>query len=254
VNEDFHVELSHVALSYGTRRVFEDLSCGFPRRRIGSLLGGSGAGKSTVLRLIGGLLRPDRGEVRVEGQDVSRLDGADLERIRKRIGMTFQAGALLDGLSVFENVALPLHEHTRLGKAEIAARVRARLDDVGLADAEALLPGQLSGGMVKRAALARAVVMEPEILLCDEPFSDLDPLNVRRIESLLVDLNRKLGLTVVMATHHLDVAFRMSGWMVLLHDHETASGPPEALARDPRPFVTEFLGGGAAPAETRRPT
>lgn len=243
MSEKFHVALSHVALAYGARRVFEDLSCGFPRGRISSLLGGSGAGKSTVLRLIGRLLRPDRGEVLVADEDVARLEGSALDRVRQRIGMTFQSGALLDGLTLFENVALPLREHLRLGEPEIAERVRARLADVGLEDAEELFPSQLSGGMVKRAALARAVVMEPEILLCDEPFSDLDPLNVRRIEALLLELNRRLGLTVVMATHHLEVAFRMSGWMVLLHDRETASGPPEMLAHDPRPYVAEFVGG-----------
>jgi phospholipid/cholesterol/gamma-HCH transport system ATP-binding protein len=245
VSDGFHIELEHVALSFGERRVFEDLSCGFPRGRISALLGGSGSGKSTVLRLVGGLVRPDRGAVRVDGVDVARLEGAELTRSRRKIGMTFQAGALLDAMTLFENVALPLREHARLSEAELAERVRGRLADVGLADAGDLLPGQLSGGMTKRAALARAVIMEPEVLLCDEPFSDLDPLNVRRIEALLLDLNERLGLTLVMATHHLDTAFAMAGWMVLLGDRETVSGPPKDLARDVSPRVVEFLGAGS---------
>jgi len=163
--------------------------------------------------------------------------------------MTFQSGALLDSLTVFENVALPLREHAKLDEAELAARVRRRLADVGLEDAECLLPSQLSGGMVKRAALARAVVMEPALLLCDEPFSDLDPLNVRRIASLLRKLNEHLGLPLVIATHHLASAFHMSDWMVLLADRETVSGPPDSLSRDGRPRVMEFLGAEARPPE-----
>jgi len=249
--EAFHVELEHVSLAFGERRVFRDLSCSFPRGQISSLLGASGTGKSTVLRLIGRLLRPEDGVIRVEGQDVTRLEGAALQRVRRRIGMTFQSGALLDSLTLFENVALPLREHTSLPEAELAARVRQRLSDVGLADAETLLPSQLSGGMVKRAALARAVVMEPALLLCDEPFSDLDPLNVRRIEVLLVQLNQRLGLTIVIATHHLASAFHMSDWMVLLADRETVSGPPDSLSRDGRPRVAEFLGAEARPAEVQ---
>jgi len=249
VNGAFHVELEHVALSFGERAVFGDLCCGFPRGRISALLGGSGSGKSTVLRLIGGLLRPDRGAVRVDGVDVARLEDAELSRSRRKIGMTFQAGALLDAMTVFENVALPLREHTRMPEAELVERVRGRLADVGLSDAGDLLPGQLSGGMIKRAALARAVIMEPEMLLCDEPFSDLDPLNVRRIEALLRELNERLGLTIVMATHHLDTAFSMASWMVLLGDRETVSGPPKDLARDVTPRVVEFLG-AASPGRT----
>jgi phospholipid/cholesterol/gamma-HCH transport system ATP-binding protein len=249
VTAGFHVELEHVALAFGERRVFEDLSCGFPRGRVSALLGGSGMGKSTVLRLIGGLVRADRGIVRVDDVDVGRLEGAELAHMRRRIGMTFQAGALFDSMTVFENAALPLREHTDLSEAEISERVRGRLADVGLPDAGDLLPGQLSGGMVKRAALARAVIMEPEILLCDEPFSDLDPLNVRRIEALLMDLNERLGLTIIMATHHLDTAFSMAAWMVLLGDRETVSGPPKDLARDVTPRVVEFLG-AASPGRT----
>lgn len=253
LDEDFHVALEHVSLAFGSRRVFHDLSCGFPRGKISSLLGPSGTGKSTVLRLIGRLLRPDGGVVRVDGQDVSGLEGSALRRLRRGIGMTFQAGALLDSLSVFENVALPLREHLHLPESELGERVRARLADVGLADAESLLPGQLSGGMVKRAALARAVIMEPALLLCDEPFSDLDPLNVRRIEALFVELNARLGLSIVIATHHLASAFHMSDWMVLLDDRDTVSGPPDALTHDLRPRVMEFLGAAANEAPEAGP-
>ena len=157
--------------------------CGFPRGQITVVLGGSGAGKSTLLRLIGGLTRPDAGSVRVAGQDVTRLSERQLFEMRERIGMLFQGGALLDSMTVFDNVALPLREHTELSEADIAAEVSRRLEAVGLRDTEDLYPRQLSGGMNRRAALARAIVTDPEIVLCDEPFSGLDPINVRRIEN-----------------------------------------------------------------------
>ena len=145
-------------------------------------MGGSGAGKSTLLRLVAGLLRPNAGEIFVAEEDITRLSERELYRVRDRIGMLFQGGALLDSMSVFENVALPLREHTQLSEADIGAEVERRLQAVGLPDTGHLLPGKLSGGMNRRAALARAIVTDPEIVLCDEPFSGLDPVNVRRIE------------------------------------------------------------------------
>lgn len=206
------------------------------------LLGGSGTGKSTLLRMIGGLQGVDAGEVRVAGQRLSGLRERELGEIRKGIGMLFQNGALLDSMTVLENVGLPLREHTDQPAEEVAARVSRVLSAVGLEDVEPLLPRELSGGMLRRVAFARAIVMEPEILLCDEPFSGLDPLNVSRIEDLLVSLNRDLGLTIVVTSHHMASSLRMADQMILLRDRTCVTGTPASLAGGDDEAVIEFLG------------
>lgn len=236
---DFRVTLDGVHLKLGDRQVFRGLSCGFPRGLISVVLGGSGGGKSTMLRLIGGLLRPDQGSVRVAGRDLVRLSKGELFCERRRIGMLFQGGALLDSMTLFDNVALPLHEHSDLAKPDIAEEVARRLEAVGLPGTEDLYPRQLSGGMLRRAALARALVMDPEIVLCDEPFSGLDPVNVRRIESLLVDLNRRLGITMIVTSHHIGSTLRMANRIVYLEDGTATSGTPRTIGSDPR--VAAFL-------------
>lgn len=237
-----HVEVESVRLSYGRRSVMRDLSCSFPRGRISVLMGGSGTGKSTLLRLVGGLSRPDSGSVRVEGTDVTQLREHQLATVRTRIGMLFQNGALLDSMSIFDNVALPLRERTNESEATIAERVHARLEAVALHDVDDLLPRELSGGMLKRAALARATIMDPAILLCDEPFSGLDPPNVLRIESLLTRLSADLGLTVIMTSHHVPSSRRMGAQIVLLMDGGAISGSPVDLAQHRDPRIAEFLG------------
>lgn len=236
------ISIRDVDLAFGDRVVFDGLGCQMARGGIHLLLGGSGTGKSTLLRMIGGLQQPDAGEVRVAGNRLSGLSERELGEVRKSIGMLFQNGALLDSMTVLENVGLPLREHTRQSRAEIAERVAAVLSAVGLDQVEALLPRQLSGGMLRRVAFARAIVMEPEILLCDEPFSGLDPLNVTRIEDLLMQLNRDLGLTIVITSHHMASSLRMADQMILLRDRTCVAGTPEALADSDDPGVTEFLG------------
>ena len=206
------------------------------------LLGGSGTGKSTLLRMIGGLQQPTNGEVRVAGQLLSGLGERELGQIRKEIGMLFQNGALLDSMTVLDNVGLPLREHTSQSRAEIADRVASVLAAVGLDGVERLLPSELSGGMLRRVAFARAIVMEPEIVLCDEPFSGLDPLNVIRIEDLLMRLNRELGLTVVVTSHHMASSLRMADQIILLRDQTCIAGSPEELAGGDDEGVIEFLG------------
>jgi phospholipid/cholesterol/gamma-HCH transport system ATP-binding protein len=238
---DPHVEIREVQLRLGSRAVFEDLSCVFPRGRITVLMGGSGAGKSTLLRLIGGLQRPDRGSIQVAGEETTTLSERELYRVRQRLGMLFQGGALLDSLSVLDNVALPLREHTKLSEAEIEREVQRRLDAVGLPGVGDLLPSELSGGMLRRIALARAIIRDPEIVLCDEPFSGLDPLNVRRIEALLTRLNRRLGLTLIVASHHVGSAFRMAHHLVFLLQGAALSGPPAALEASGDPRVQQFF-------------
>lgn len=204
-------------------------------------MGGSGSGKSTILRLISGLLRPDAGRVLVAGEEIFEPNGQARASVRARLGMLFQNGALLDSMTIFENVALPLREHSDLGEAEIAASVHEQLAAVGLEDVDGLLPGELSGGMLRRAALARAIITKPEILLCDEPFSGLDPPNVARIEALLVQLNTTLGLTLLVCSHHVSSARRMAHRMVLLLDGKAVAGTPIEMATHPDSRVSEFL-------------
>jgi len=236
------IELRDVRLAFGRRKVFDGLSCRMQKGGIHLLLGGSGTGKSTLLRMIGGLQRPDSGEVRVAGNLLSEKSERELGEIRKQIGMLFQNGALLDSMTVLENVGLPLREHLRESWSEIATQVARVLKSVGLDGVEGLLPRELSGGMLRRVAFARAIVMEPEILLCDEPFSGLDPINVSRIEDLLVELNRTLGLTIVVTSHHMASSLRMASQMILLRRGTCIAGSPETLASSVDPEVTDFLG------------
>jgi phospholipid/cholesterol/gamma-HCH transport system ATP-binding protein len=236
-----HVSLTAVRMAYGDRPVFHALSCEAPEEKISVILGGSGSGKSTILRLIGGLVRPQAGSIVVAGEEITRLSERKLYRIRAKLGMMFQGGALLDSLTVFDNLAFPLREHTRLSEAEIAAEVHDRLQAVGLANVDTLLPGQLSGGMMKRVALARAMMMKPVILLCDEPFSGLDPVSSKRIEALLVDLNRTLRMTIVVVSHDVGSTMRMADWVVVLLPGRAvqATAPEIAESRDPE--VASFL-------------
>lgn len=239
--QDFRIAFDGVCLRRGERLIFDGFSCGFPRSRISVILGGSGAGKSTLIRMIGGLQKPDSGSVRVAQQDITVFSERELFKVRDRIGMLFQGGALLDSMTVFENVALPLREHTRLSDVDIQAEVNRRLVAVGLADTGHLYPRELSGGMSRRAALARAIVTDPEILLVDEPFSGLDPINVRRIETLLIDLNRHLDLTLIVTSHHMASSLRMADRLVFMVDGIAIAGTPADLLKSEDQRVVEFL-------------
>ncbi len=239
--DDFRVAFDGVRLTLGNQQVFRGLSCGFNPGQITVVLGGSGSGKSTLLRLIGGLIRPDAGSIRVAGEEITRLSEYELFHTRQRIGMLFQGGALLDSMTVFDNVALPLREHTLLSEEDIAAEVGRRLAAVGLPGTEDQYPRHLSGGMNRRAALARAIVTDPEIVLCDEPFSGLDPINVRRIENLLVDINRRLHLTLIVTSHHLASCMRMADRIVFLVDGRAVSGTPQDLLNSDDERIVEFL-------------
>jgi phospholipid/cholesterol/gamma-HCH transport system ATP-binding protein len=235
------VELSHVTMAFGNRPVFGDLSCTFPAGRISVVLGGSGSGKSTLLRLIGGLVRPQAGSIRVDGEDVTRLSEDDLFRVRRKLGMLFQGGALLDSMTVFDNLALPLREHERLDEASIAAAVHDRLEAVGLHDVDDLLPSQLSGGMVKRVSLARAIIRNPAVLLCDEPFSGLDPISAKRIEALLVRVGRTRGITMLVVSHDIDSTMRMAEHVLLLLPEGYVHGAPAELRASDDARVRAFL-------------
>jgi len=236
-----HVEFDRVRMAFGEREVFRSLTCRFPRAKISVILGGSGSGKSTVLRLIGGLVAPQAGRIVVDGDEVTGRSESGLYAVRRKLGMMFQGGALLDSLTIFDNVAFPLREHTAMREPEIADAVHATLAAVGLKDVDALLPGQLSGGMVKRAALARAITMRPVILLCDEPFSGLDPISVKLIERLLARVNDQLHATMLVVSHHIASTMRLADWVVLLLPDGAVQGAPEELRRSTDPRVAGFL-------------
>ena len=205
------------------------------------MLGGSGSGKSTLLRLIAGLIRPQVGRIVVDGEDVTRCSERELFRVRRKVGMLFQRGALLDSMTVFENVAFPLREHTSLDERAIADEVHDRLESVGLRDVDGLLPGELSGGMVKRVALARAIIRSPAVLLCDEPFSGLDPISSKRIEVLLTRINRTRGITTVVVSHDIDSTMRMAEQVLLLLPDRCFQGAPDDLRASTDPQVRAFL-------------
>lgn len=235
-----------VRMRFGGRTILDGLRCAFPRGRVSVILGGSGMGKTTLLRLVGGLVHAQSGRILVRGRDVVPLSERQLREVRADVGMMFQNGALLDSLTVFDNLALPLRERGGLAPAQVAEKVRATLAAVGMKDAETLLPRQLSGGMTKRAALARAILKDPHLLLCDEPFSGLDPISTRRIEELLVRLNRERGMTVVAVSHDMASTFRMADHIVLLLPEGVFQGTPEELRANPNPAVTAFLDPEAA--------
>lgn len=237
-----HVVLDRVSMAFDERPVVDGLSCSFPRGRVTVILGGSGSGKTTLLRLVAGLLRPTSGRIEIDGTDVAALPGSALAPVRARIGMLFQGGALLDSLSVGDNLALPLRERTRLPEKRIAEIVAARLDSVGLDDRVArLLPGQLSGGMLRRVALARAILLDPEILLCDEPFSGLDPISVKRIELLLSRLNRHHGMTILIVSHHIASTVRLADRVLLLLPGRPVEGSPADLRASPDREISGFF-------------
>jgi phospholipid/cholesterol/gamma-HCH transport system ATP-binding protein len=236
-----HVALEHVDMMFEEREVFRNLSCSFERGKISVILGGSGAGKSTVLRLIAGLVRPRKGRILIDGDDITQFSERQMYAVRDKLGMMFQGGALLDSMSVFDNLAFPLREHTKMKEREIAEEVHERLRAVGLSDVDELLPSQLSGGMRKRVALARAIMRKPVIVLCDEPFSGLDPISTRRIEALLEDINRELGITVVAVSHHIPSTMRMASEVLVLLPDGTVQGTPEDLRRSTDPRIASFL-------------
>ena len=235
------VALDRIHMAFGNRPVFQSLSCCFARGRISVILGGSGSGKTTILRLIGGLVRPASGSVLVDGQDVTRLSSHELKLMRHKLGMTFQGGALLDSYSVFDNVALPLREHRGCDERSVADKVHAILKAVDVADADNLLPGELSGGMLRRVALARAIIRKPDVLLCDEPFSGLDPISIRRMATLLMDINRRLGMTMIVVSHDIHSTMRMADRVLLLLNGRILEGTPAELRQSKDADAAEFF-------------
>ncbi len=239
--QNAHVVFRDVHMSFDERVVLDGLSCSFPRGKVTAILGGSGSGKTTILRLIGGLVRPQRGTIVVAGHDLSGASEHDLYAVREKLGMMFQGGALLNSLTIFDNLAFPLREHSRLSDAEISAEVHRTLTAVGLSAVDELLPGQLSGGMIKRAALARALLMKPEILLCDEPFSGLDPISVKRVEALLHRINEQMQVTILVSSHHIPSTMRLADQVLLLWNQRATIGTPQELRDSDDATIAEFF-------------
>ena len=252
---DPFVSIDGLHFGYAGRPLLHDVNLTVGRGQVVALMGGSGSGKTTLLRLLGGQLRADAGTVRIDGEDVAGLDREGLYRLRRRIGMLFQFGALFTDLSVFDNVAFPIREHLRLPESMVRDLVLMKLDAVGLRGAASLMPAQISGGMARRVALARAVALDPPLLLYDEPFAGLDPISLGTIAHLIRALNDALGVTSIVVTHDVPETFAIADRVHLLGDGRVlASGSPEELRASTDPYVVQFLHGSRdGPVRFHRP-
>jgi phospholipid/cholesterol/gamma-HCH transport system ATP-binding protein len=238
------IRLVDLHKKFGELMVFEGLNLEIPTGHITSVLGRSGSGKSVLLKHIIGLLRPDRGQVLVDDRDLVAMNDRALNDIRRRFGMLFQEAALFDSMTVGENVAFPLREHTDLSEEEIRARVRDKLAQVGLAGIEEKMPSELSGGMKKRVGLARAISLDPEIILFDEPTTGLDPITSSVINHLIADTKKRLNATCVIISHDIEAVFAISDKVAMLFNGRIeAEGTPEEMRHSDNPVVRQFISG-----------
>jgi phospholipid/cholesterol/gamma-HCH transport system ATP-binding protein len=236
------VEIRDLHFSYGARPILSGLHMDFPRGKIVAVMGGSGSGKTTILRLIGGQLQPQAGTVAVEGQNVHALDTKGLYALRRKMGMLFQHGALFTDLTVFENVAFPIREHTNLPEELIRDLVLMKLHAVGLRNAAPLKPSEISGGMARRVALARAVALDPQLIMYDEPFAGLDPISMGVIANLIRRLNDALGSTSILVSHDVHESFAIADYVYFLSNGKiVAEGTPGALLASTDPYVKQFV-------------
>jgi|UniRef100_A0A7C3SHW0 phospholipid/cholesterol/gamma-HCH transport system ATP-binding protein len=239
------IKLINLVRTLDNQRVLNGVNLEIPTGKITVIIGKSGVGKSVLLKHIAGLIRPDSGSILIDGFDLTRASVREIQEFRKRLGVLFQGGALFDSLTVFENVAFPLREKTRLPEAEIQKRVRERLAQVNLPpEVENKYPDELSGGMKKRVALARALIQEPEILLFDEPVTGLDPPMTNTIFHLITKTHLETGYTGVVVSHDIPKVFEIADFVAMLHGGRIiASGTPEEIQRCPDPVVQSFLRG-----------
>jgi len=236
------VSVSNLRVDYGSREVLHGLTFEVRRGETLVVIGGSGSGKSTMLRTLVGLERPSSGEVRIKGVDITRAGAREMDGIRKRIGLAFQGGALIGSMSLGGNISLPLLEHTTLEPSTIEVMVRIKLEQVGLSGFESYSPSQLSGGMKKRAALARAMALDPEILFFDEPSAGLDPITAAGIDDLILSLKKAYALSMVVVTHELASAFLIADRIILLdRGNIVAMGPVDEVRNSEHPRVRQFL-------------
>jgi phospholipid/cholesterol/gamma-HCH transport system ATP-binding protein len=236
------VSVRDLRVSYGPIEILHGINFEVKQGETLVILGGSGSGKSTLLRTLVGLERPDSGQIWIKGKNIATISQAEMDEIRKKIGMSFQGGALFGSMTVGDNVALPLREHTKLEESTIDIILRLKLDQVGLAGFEYYMPSQLSGGMKKRAAVARALAMDPEVLFFDEPSAGLDPIIAAGIDQLILELKRAFRMTIVVVTHELASAYLIADRMILIDKGNiVAVGTTEEMRSSSQPRVRQFL-------------
>ncbi len=236
------VEIRNLQFGYGDRSILSGLQMDFPRGKVVAVMGGSGSGKTTILRLIGGQLKPQSGAIRVDGQVVHELDNDGLYALRRKMGMLFQHGALFTDLTVFENVAFPLREHTDLPEELIRDLVLMKLHAVGLRNAAQLKPAEVSGGMARRVAVARAIALDPELIMYDEPFAGLDPISKGVTANLIRALNDALGSTAILVSHDVPESLEIADYVYFLSQGKiVAQGTPDEMRASTDPFVKQFV-------------
>ncbi|MDT7525907.1 MULTISPECIES: ATP-binding cassette domain-containing protein [Idiomarinaceae] len=259
-NPEHLVEIDDIYFHYNhsTHNLYEGLSMAIPRGKITAVMGPSGIGKTTLLRLIGGQLRPQQGQIRFAGQNIPSLKRSELYQLRKRMSMLFQSGALFSDMTVYDNIAFPLREHSRLSEELIETIVLLKLEAVGLRGARHLMPAELSGGMSRRAALARSIALDPELIMYDEPFAGQDPISMGVIIKLIKELNESLGLTSIIVTHDVEEVLTIADYVYIIADKQVVGhGTPEQLLNSDNALVHQFLHGeadGPVPFHYRAPT
>ncbi|EKK4081432.1 phospholipid ABC transporter ATP-binding protein MlaF [Cronobacter dublinensis] len=238
------IDVRGVSFTRGNRSIFDNISLTVPRGKVTAIMGPSGIGKTTLLRLIGGQIAPDCGEILFDGENIPAMSRSRLYEVRKRMSMLFQSGALFTDLNVFENVAYPLREHTRLPEPLLRSTVMMKLEAVGLRGAAKLMPSELSGGMARRAALARAIALEPELIMFDEPFVGQDPITMGVLVKLISELNSALGVTCVVVSHDVPEVLSIADYAYIVADKRiVAQGSAQALQENTDPRVRQFLDG-----------
>jgi phospholipid/cholesterol/gamma-HCH transport system ATP-binding protein len=236
------IEVNNLVTQYGDRVILKGLSCSIPKGKTTVILGGSGCGKSTLLNHLIGLLKPSSGKILIGGRDITGLDEAGFSEVRKKMGVLFQGAALLNSLTIADNVALPLREHTKLEEPTIQIMVRMKLDLVGLSKFEHFYPSQLSGGMKKRAGIARAIALDPELLFFDEPSAGLDPVTAAGLDELIIKLRDVFRMTIIVVTHELPSVFMISDYVIMLDLGEVVfAGTLDELKMSQHPRVRMFL-------------
>jgi phospholipid/cholesterol/gamma-HCH transport system ATP-binding protein len=237
-----HLEVTSVQKNFGETKVLTDVNMSVGRGHIAVIIGGSGAGKTTLLRILIGLERPSSGSVKISGQDIATMSDRELNTMRRKFGMVFQYSALLDSMNVMDNVAFPMREHTDLSEKEIKEQVTEKLNSLGLDNVEKRFPSQLSGGMRKRVALARALMLEPEVIMYDEPTSGLDPVTSRMVDDMILETRKKFGVTSVLISHDMVGALQIADEIYLLSKGAiVTSGSPEELIKGDNELLHQFL-------------
>jgi phospholipid/cholesterol/gamma-HCH transport system ATP-binding protein len=242
--DDVLVSIRDLSYSWGKRKIFDGVSIDIPRGKVTAIMGPSGTGKTTLLKLIGGQLRPDRGKVLFAGNDIHAMSTHELYEARKQMGMLFQSGALLTDINVYDNVAFPLREHTKLPESMIRTLVMMKLEAVGLRGARNLMPSELSGGMARRVALARAIALDPSMLMYDEPFTGQDPISMGVLVKLIHDLNQELGLTSIVVSHDVKETMEIADHVCIISAGQVVGqGDKTQIANSDSAWIRQFIDG-----------